>query len=565
MDANPAASQDAGTVISEERARSTSGHATVLAWLPHWWSTVLFPGRSWSAERDWRWASLVWLVVLPAVLLYPYLGFALFEPDESRYAQIPREMLQRGEWIVPYLQGEPYLDKPPLLYWLVMGSYSICGVSEGAARLVPALALHLCILLTYFFGCRWVGERASFFGALLLGLAPGFMSIGRLLLLDGVLTLWTTLALFAAYEARQGSLLHWRWWVVSALACGLGVLTKGPIALILLVPPLLLQRWLSGNLCLLRRWAVLCYGLIVLLVSVPWYVAICVRIPSFVQYFVWEQNIQRYLSPYAHQEGVWYFAPILLGGLFPATLLLVPWVRFLLTTDASVREQRCASLGFLLLSGGWCLFFFTLSSCKLPTYILPAFPALALALGTFVVRCGYQQRRPFQAALVVAGVGLLLAHHVVIPWYAHFRSPIRQGAVLAYHCADPSATVVCYPRPCHAVTFFLDRPEIPSFRSKEIEDLRDLVRQRPQTIILCTHRHSLQGLRQLLPPEVEIVHSVRFGLPAVPGVPQEYQRPLNKLLGETALGLCDLAVVQRKSHSAGGTPGASTAVVAVDR
>ena len=92
------------------------------------------------------------------------MNFHLLEPDEGRYAQIPREMLARGDWVVPHLQGQPYLDKPPLLYWLVMLSYSVFGVSEAAARLVPALAVHGTILATYFIGRRSIGDRPARWG-----------------------------------------------------------------------------------------------------------------------------------------------------------------------------------------------------------------------------------------------------------------------------------------------------------------------------------------------------------------------------------------------------------------
>src|SRR5689334_14856003 len=108
----------------------------LLGWAPYLWSKVLFPGRAAKDDAGPRWALLA-LIVLPAVLLYGRLAFPLFEPDEGRYAEIPREMLVRGEWIVPYLQSEPYLDKPPLLYWLVGISYRIFGVHDWAARLVP--------------------------------------------------------------------------------------------------------------------------------------------------------------------------------------------------------------------------------------------------------------------------------------------------------------------------------------------------------------------------------------------------------------------------------------------
>src|SRR5262245_4716462 len=119
----------------------------LLEWMPFLWSRVLFPGTQ-STSTVIRWPSLLILVVLPALLLYPTLDYYLLEPDEGRYAQIPREMLDRGDWVVPHLQGQPYLDKPPLLYWLVMLSYSIFGVSEAPERLVTAVAVHGTILLT---------------------------------------------------------------------------------------------------------------------------------------------------------------------------------------------------------------------------------------------------------------------------------------------------------------------------------------------------------------------------------------------------------------------------------
>src|SRR5262249_39644857 len=93
---------------------------TLADWLGTLWNRLLFPGDRPPPAEAGRWGALLSLLILPAALLYPSLGFRLLEPDEGRYAQIPREMLERGSWIVPTLQGEPYLDKPPLFYWLVM-------------------------------------------------------------------------------------------------------------------------------------------------------------------------------------------------------------------------------------------------------------------------------------------------------------------------------------------------------------------------------------------------------------------------------------------------------------
>src|SRR5947199_4455441 len=123
---------------AEDDVRGAGLPPSLPAWLPFLWRRVLFPGPAAAGERA-RPAALLWLLLLPGALLYPCLSFDLFEPDESRYAQIPREMLARGDWVVPVLQGEPYLDKPPLLYWLVAGCYRVFGVNGGAARLVPAV------------------------------------------------------------------------------------------------------------------------------------------------------------------------------------------------------------------------------------------------------------------------------------------------------------------------------------------------------------------------------------------------------------------------------------------
>src|SRR5579883_887849 len=513
------------------------------AWFPFVWSRVLFPGGSHPQREPCRLLSLLLLLLLPALLLYPSLSFHLFEPDESRYAEIGREMLQRGEWVVPYLQSEPYLDKPPLLYWLIEAAYTLFGVQIWAARLVPALAVHGCVLLVYLFGRRSVGERAAFWGALGLALAPGWVSMGRLLLMDSLLTLWTTLALFSAFEAVRGERLRWGWWLLASLACGLGVLTKGPVALVLLLPVLWLQRWLTGSGCRIGRAGMLGFLAVVLAVTLPWYVAMTLRIPAFARDFIWEHNIQRFLAPFAHEHGVWFYIPVLLFGLLPCTLLLVPFLRFLLSSEPACAARRTVELSFLLLAAGWCLFFFTLSQCKLPTYIMPAFPPLCLAFGYFLANS-----RVSLAALRAGGIAaflvLVLVHHVATPWYAAYRSPVGRPADVQRLCADKSTTVVCYSRNCDSAAYYLGRDDLHCYRSKDIEELRALVRLRPRTIILCTHRHSLFGLHQLLPPDVRIVEEVHYGLENIRGVPPALMKVLVRLMGETALGLCDIAVVE---------------------
>ncbi len=513
----------------------------LAGWTRALWSRVLFPGAPCAGGRL-PLAYLAALILLPALLLYPFLGFRLLEPDESRYAQIPREMLERGDWVVPTLQGEPYLDKPPLFYWLVMLSYKAFGVSDWAARLVPAVCVHLTLLAGFLFGRRLVGDRAAFFGALALCLAPGALGMARLLVLDGLLMLLVALALFTAFEAVRGEALHRGWWLASALACGLGVLCKGPVAVLLLMPPVILYPLLSGRGTMpgWRAWAV--HLGITGLIAVPWFVALALREPRFVGYFFWEHNVQRFLAPGVHVRGVWFYLPVLFAVLLPGSLLLWPAGNFFL--GAEQAEKRSPELGFAVLAGGWCVLFFTLSSCKLPTYILPALPFLALGLGAFLANTDWGVSR-----LTLSGAALSLAlvlglHGVALPWYAGYRSPMSRPEEALRLCGDPKASVVCYPRGCDSVAFYLGRSDLKVYRSKDIEELRRLVRVQPRTVILCTHRHSLKGLKELLPPEVRVTQELRMGLADIPGVPKGLMRPLAVLMGETALGLADVAVVE---------------------
>jgi 4-amino-4-deoxy-L-arabinose transferase-like glycosyltransferase len=494
---------------------------SVTALPRHVWSHMLFPGQRPSAQ-PWRWSAVLVLLVLPACLLYPCMSFYLFEPDEGRYAEIPREMLERDDWVVPYLHGQAYLDKPPLLYWLVMGSYCLLGVHDWAARLVPALALHVCVLLTYLLGRRSLGEGPAFWGALALMLAPGFISMGRLLLMDGVLTALVLLAVLSAFEAVRTETFARRWWLVAALAGGLGILVKGPVALVLVGPPVWLHCRLSGktNGPGLRAWTA--FVGVAVAVALPWYAAVCARTPDFARHFLWEHNVVRFLTPFDHQRPIWFYGPVLLFGLLPASLLLFPFVRFLLSADDGVASQRSPELGYMLLVAGWCVFFFSMSGCKLPTYVLPAFPPLCLALGSFVAVRRWAER-PVTWLCAGSGFVLLLAgHYVLVPWYARYHSPMNRPEEVVALCGDQRVPIVCYPRSVDSAAFYLGRDDFRSYRSKETPALLEFLRTQRRVAVLFSHRHSLAQLTQVLPPELRVVSS----------------RPL---------GLCALAVVERKT------------------
>ncbi len=381
---------------------------TLAVLLPFWWSRVMFAGdiRGQRTEDIGRRGqrtedrgqkgrglhcplSSVLCPLLPmssvfalAVLLFfCRLHTPLLEPEEVRYAEIPRQMLAADRWLVPVLHGQDYLDKPPLFYWLVMASYRLFGVAEWSARLVPGLIGVLTVAVVYGWGRRALGPRAALAASLVLCLCPEFVYRGRMLTMNGLLGLCTTAALAAGHVARLGPRPRWGWWLAAGAATGLGLLTKGPVALALVAPPLAAAGWLDRRLARvgLVGWAA--FLLAALAVAGPWYVTVANRCPEFTGYFFWFHNVVRYTAPFDHAKPVWSYVPQLLLGMLPWTLLLVPLARLLARRRGSAAARRPGALGVALLAAGWGFAFFSLAGSKRPAYLVPVLPPLALALG----------------------------------------------------------------------------------------------------------------------------------------------------------------------------------------
>lgn len=324
----------------------------------------------------------LWLiVVLAALLFFARFHSPLQEPQEARYAEIPRQMLETRSFLVPLLRGQSYLDKPPLFYWLVIASYSVFGIHDWSARLAACGVAFLCVLATYAWGRRLAGPRAAFLGALMLCLAPRFLQLERMVTMDGLLCL----CVIGAWGAGQAALAADRprlgCWLLSALACGFGLLTKGPVALVLVLPLLLVNRWLDPRLAR-PRWS--WYGFYIAVaagLAAPWYVALEIRDPHFLEYFFWVHHVQRFVEPFDHAQPFWFYLPVLLAGMLPWTLLLPGAVAFVARQG---RSEKAKPIVICLAAGGWCLLFFTLAGCKRASYLLPAFPAFALALGCYL-------------------------------------------------------------------------------------------------------------------------------------------------------------------------------------
>jgi dolichol-phosphate mannosyltransferase len=358
--------------------------------VPFWWSRVLFaatPGDDAETQTSWprlHEVALATLMVVALLLFFSRLRCPLLEPEEARYAEIPRQMLAEGRWVVPVLHGEPYYQKPPLLYWLVMAGYQLLGVHDWVARLVPSAAAFLSVLTVYAWAKRVVGVRAAFAGALMLCLSARFVYVGRMVTMDSLLTFCVVAAWAGAHLALRGPGVVWRWWLLSAVACGLGVLTKGPVALVLVAVPALAFQLLDLRAPRLRALPWLVYLGVTGAVAFPWYVAVSVYDPVFLTDFLWTHNVLRFVTPFDHTGPPWYYLPGLLLGMLPWTFLLPAMAKLLAAHAPTIAARRPAGLGFFLLAALWCLAFFSMAGCKRPAYILPAMPPLALALGCYL-------------------------------------------------------------------------------------------------------------------------------------------------------------------------------------
>ncbi|MBY0521993.1 MAG: glycosyltransferase family 39 protein [Gemmataceae bacterium] len=460
-------------------------------------------------SRRNRHLSFCALFAVAALLFFLHFRCPLQEPQEPRYAEISRRMLTEGSFVIPVYQGQPYYDKPPLLYWLVIGSYRVFGIHDWAARLVPCLAGFLCVLAVHQWGRRTVGERAAFAGALMLCLSARFVQLERMLTMDGLLCLWV----IAAWAAGHIAILNGqrRWWIASALACGLGLLTKGPVALVLVVVPIAFFAWQARRIerpSWMQWFLYLSTGIAV---AAPWFIAVTAMDPSFVDHFFWRHHVQRYVEPFDHAEPLWFFLPDVFLGMLPWTLLVPGLLAFAFRR----RNQRPAVLTCFLPAFAWCLFFFSLSGCKRSAYILPAMPPLALALGCYVdaLLCesaaATRRRVAWIGSSVLTFAGLFFGAFQLMPDYA--RKYSLRG-IVRRHAAEPNlSAVVSYPRHWDSVSFYLQRNDVRSFSPERLHELMAQLLARPDTLVFVKSERWLVDFLKHLPTSLEFVPQGRQG------------------------------------------------------
>ncbi len=345
------------------------------------------------------------------------LGHPLWEVDDARYAEVPREMVERGDWVTPQLNYVDYIEKPPLIYWAGALSYSLFGVSEGAARLPLAIFALMGLIGVWWLGSWLYGDKTGILAAVILASSVQFFALSHLITPDmavSVALLWSTgLILRCLRKPKDASWAGPAAWIAmtaALLAKGLiGIVLPGAwtLALLFLFPET--RRGLKG---LLFNWGLLFF----IVVIGGWFAVMEQANPGFFNVFVIEQHFQRFLTPkYNRPGGWWFFFVVDTVGFLPwaplaVTAVVVPLVRF---KNSDSRDLQLA-LWVALIFG-----FFSASSSKLITYILPLFPHQAVLAAAFATRLRRERlldRRMQTAALILGsliGAAALLTPFVV--------------------------------------------------------------------------------------------------------------------------------------------------------
>jgi 4-amino-4-deoxy-L-arabinose transferase-like glycosyltransferase len=393
------------------------------------------------------------LVVSGAVMLTGLGAPRLWDRDEPRNAGCAREMLERCDWIVPTFNGELRAHKPVLLYWCMMAAYSLGGVSEFTARLPSALCAMGSALATYAVGRRLFNPTVGLWSAIILSTSLMFGVAGRAATPDSLLIFCVTLSMMVyvlfAFPSKDGSYFPQPLWQAALLygAMGLAVLAKGPVGLVLptaIIGMFLLIRRLPAKepnrpprtlLIALRDFVVtmrdfaplhflrtciamrplLAFGM-VLLVAAPWYIAVGWKTDgAFLQEFFVTHNLDRATSSMeGHRGGPWYYPLAMLVGFFPWSIFALPLV---LETVSRLRFRDKDGDGYLFATCWICVWvgIFSIAKTKLPSYVTPCYPAIALLAGCFVHHLQQGSLRIHRfwlpasfATLAAVGVGILI-------------------------------------------------------------------------------------------------------------------------------------------------------------
>ena len=412
--------------------------------------------------------TLILLFAALAVLWFGNLDYRkLVRPDEGRYAEIPREMIATGDWLTPRLNGVKYFEKPPLQYWATAAAYKAFGEHEWTVRLWPALTGFAGVVLVYLVGAALFGAIAGFYAALVLASSLGYVMVAHVATLDMGVTFFMTLTLAGLLLGlrAEATPANRRLWIhVGWAAMALAALSKGLMGIVLPAMVVAAYMVVERDFGLLRRVHLWTGSILFLVITAPWFVAVSVVNPGFFDFFFIHEHLQRFLTNTARRPGPWwYFFPIL-------ALTILPWFVTLFGALPAGWKKVGPPAGFqprrfLLLWAVLIFAFFSLSSSKLPSYILPIFPALALLMGAYLSERPATTLRWHLAPLLPLGLVILVfapqavrfasdevpvtLYEAYVPWLIAAGTVVLAGAGYAlYRCLRGGVTAalvaVCF-------------------------------------------------------------------------------------------------------------------------
>ena len=332
-------------------------------------SSALHPGK------------ILLLVMIYGLLWFGTLNYRhLIPSDEGRYAEIAREMLVTGDWITPRYNGYKYFEKPPLQAWATAAAFQAFGIGDWQARLWTALTGFFTILLIGFTGARIYNARAGWLAALVLASSPMWVISGHFNSLDMGLSAFLVAALcsllLAQSSRNKNGCRNWMWtcWAFMALA----TLSKGVIGAAIPAMVFIAYSISTWDWRIWTRLRLFSGSVLFLAITAPWFILVAQRNPEFLEFFFIHEHLQRFTQDAHSRTGpIYYFVPLLLIG-------ILPWVFQIPGAIAQAWKDRRRefSASWLLVCWFVVIFaFFSVSRSKLPGYIIPVFPALALIIG----------------------------------------------------------------------------------------------------------------------------------------------------------------------------------------
>lgn len=377
----------------------------------------------------------------------------LTHPDEGRYAEIAREMAVTGDWITPRLNGIKYFEKPPLQYWATAAAYKVFGERHWTSRLWAALTGLLGVAAVFFAGRRLFGPAPGFYAGLVLASSALYVGIGHLNTLDMGLTFFmtaTALAFLLAHSEGTNPVASRRWMLVAWASAALAVLSKGLIGIVLPGAVLAACVVLQRDFGLLRKLQWRAGLALFLVIAAPWFVLAQHANPEFATFFFIHEHFNRFLTEsHLRVRPWWYFLPVLAAG-------MLPWLTLL--PQALIRGWRIEHpyaafqpARFLLIWAIVIFAFFSASGSKLPSYILPVVPALALLIGRVLAEIETRRLLWHSVPVLVAGIAIVVfapdagqmtrtsisapLHEAYVPWIvAAGWALLISGGFVVYCC-----------------------------------------------------------------------------------------------------------------------------------